>query len=146
MWQYWQEIFAWVKRVFPNQDGARVKHMKGLPWGRFFNDHKNDRLNAAELEKQIETLIDDDEVTNQKGIYEYLLTGNEKSLNLRAFDDKIRAKKYSEQNGVCPVCKNPFGIEEMEADHIIPWSKGGKTEIANCQMLCIKCNRTKGAK
>lgn len=34
----------------------------------------------------------------------------------------------------------------MEADHIIPWHKGGKTEKENCQMLCMKCNRTKSGK
>ncbi len=33
----------------------------------------------------------------------------------------------------------------MEADHITPWSQGGKTNAANCQMLCRKDNRLKGA-
>lgn len=143
LWQYWQAVFDWVRRVFPNHDSARAKLMKGLPWGAFYNRHKDDNLNAADLERRIAELIDDDEVDNKKGIYEYLLTGNEKTLNLRAFDEKAKVKIYAKQKGICPVCKKHFAIGEMEADHILPWSKGGKTVPENCQMLCKMDNRTK---
>ena len=143
LWQYWQAVFDWVKRVFPNQDSARAKLMKGLPWGKFYNKHNDDKLNAAELEQRIIGLIDDDEVDSKKGIYEYLLTGNEKTLNLRAFDEKTKQKIYAEQKGVCPICKKHFEIGGMEADHIIPWSKGGKTIAENCRMLCKMDNRVK---
>jgi len=145
LWQYWQEVFDWVKRVFPNQESGRAKLMKGLAWGRFYNDHRDGKFNAAELERRISELIDD-EVTKQKGIYEYLLTGDESKLELRTFDEKTRIKVYETQKGVCPICKQRFEINEMEADHIIPWSKGGKTVMENCQMLCMKDNRTKGWK
>lgn len=146
LWQYWQAVFDWVKRVFPNQDSARAKLMKGLPWGKFYNEHKDDQLNAAELEQRVVELIDDDEVDRKRGIYEYLLTGNEKSLNLRAFDEKTKQKIYAKQKGICPDCKEHFTIEEMEADHIVPWSGGGKTTPENCQMLCKLHNRTKSGK
>jgi HNH endonuclease/Protein of unknown function DUF262 len=146
LWQYWQEVFAWVKRVFPNQDSARAKLMRGLPWGVFYNKHKNDKLNAADLEKRIAELIDDDDVDSKKGIYEYLLTENEKTLSLRAFDDKTKQKIYAKQKGICPTCKKHYELEEMEADHILPWSKGGKTTPDNCQMLCKMDNRTKSEK
>ncbi len=143
LWQYWQEVFAWVKRVFPNQDSARSKLMKGLPWGEFYNRHKNDKLNAAELERRVTALIEDEEVLGQKGIYEYLLTGNEKTLNLRAFDDRTKQRVFARQEGICPICQKRFEFNEMEADHIIPWSGQGKTTIDNCQMLCKLDNRTK---
>lgn len=146
LWQYWQEVFDWVKRVFPNQDSARTRLMKGLPWGRFYNAHKADKLNAKALEARIVELIEDDEVDSKKGIYEYLLTGNEKSLNLRAFDEKTKQKKYAQQKGICPACNEHFKIEEMEADHVVPWHSGGKTVIENCQLLCRKDNRTKSGK
>lgn len=146
LWQYWQAVFDWVKRVFPNQDSARAKLMKGLSWGKFYNKHKDDKLNAAELEQRIIKLIDDDEVESKRGIYEYLLTGNENSLNLRAFDEKTKQKIYAKQQGICPVCKKEFEIVGMEADHIIPWSKGGKTIAENCQMLCKMDNRVKSGK
>ena len=146
LWQYWQAVFDWVKRVFPNQDSARARLMKGLPWGKFYNQHKDDSLNAATLETRIKELIDDDEVGNPRGIYEYLLTGNEKTLNLRAFDEKTKVMTYEKQKGVCPVCKKRFEIGEMEADHIIPWSQNGKTTPDNCQMLCKMDNRTKSGK
>ena len=146
LWQYWQAVFDWVKRVFPNQDSARAKLMKGLPWGPFYNKHKDDKLNAKELEQRIVELIDDDEVDNKKGVYEYLLTGNEKSLSLRAFDEKMKQKIYAQQKGICPACKKHFQIDDMEADHIIPWSKGGKTVAENCRMLCKMDNRVKSGK
>lgn len=146
LWQYWQAVFDWVKRVFPNQDSARVKLMKGLPWGELYNKHKDDGLNAATLERRIVELIDDDEVTSQKGIYEYILTGNKKTLNLRAFDEKIKQRIYAKQKGICPVCKEHYEIGAMEADHIVPWSSGGKTTPENCQMLCKMDNRTKSGK
>ncbi|MEL7666160.1 MAG: DUF262 domain-containing protein [Candidatus Shapirobacteria bacterium] len=151
LWQYWQAVFDWVKRIFPNQDSARSKLMKGLEWGKFYNEHREDRLNAQGLEEQIIKLIDDDEVENKRGIYEYLLTGNERLLNLREFDEKIKIKKYSEQKGICvaknAICGNAhFEYGEMEADHIIPWSRGGKTVYENCQMLCGQDNRIKSGK
>ena len=146
LWQYWQAVFAWVKRVFPNQDSARARLMKGLPWGRFYNAHKSDRLNAAELEKRIVALIEDDEVESKKGIYAYLLTGNDKTLNLRAFDEKTKHMVYDRQKGVCPVCTKTFDFNKMEADHIFPWHKGGKTTAENCQMLCMLDNRTKSGR
>lgn len=146
LWQYWQSVFDWVKRVFPNQGGARSKLMKGLPWGDFYNDHKDDKLNAANLEQRIAELIEDDEVDCKKGIYEYLLTSNEKTLSLRAFDEKTKVKMYEKQKGICPVCKKHHDIGAMEADHIVPWSQGGKTVPENCQMLCKMDNRTKSGK
>lgn len=142
LWQYFQAVMAWVERIFPEYR----KIMKGLDWGRFYNAHKDDNLNAAQLERCIAELIDDDDVDNKKGIYEYLLTGNEKTLNLRAFDEKTKVKIYEKQKGICLTCKKKFAIGEMEADHIVPWSKGGKTVPENCQMLCRMDNRTKSGR
>jgi hypothetical protein len=149
LWNYWQEVFDWVKRVFPNQDSARAKLMKGLPWGEFYNKHKSDKFNAKELERRIQELIDDEEVDNKSGIYQYLLTNDTRTLSLRAFDDKTKQKKYAEQKGICPTCPpgtKPWDIEHMQADHITPWSKGGKTVYENCQMLCRSHNASKSGK
>ena len=88
-------------------------------------------------------LLDDEDVSNQKGIYEYLLDGNEKHLNIRAFTSKVARTAYERQKGICPKCDKHFELEEMQADHITPWSKGGKTTLDNCQMLCADCNRRK---
>ena len=142
LWQYYQEVIAWVQRTFPEYR----KIMKGLDWGAFYNAHKNDKLNAATLEARIKELIDDDEIDNKYGIYAYLLTGNEKTLNLRTFDEKTKVTVYEKQKGICPTCSKNFSIDEMEADHIVPWHKGGKTVAENCQMLCRMDNRTKSGK
>jgi hypothetical protein len=139
LWQYFQEVISWVERVFPTYR----KIMKGLEWGLFYNLYKDERLNAATLEKRVIELIDDDEVDNKRGIYEYLLSGSDKTLNLRAFDEKTKVKRFEMQKGICPTCKKKFQFAEMEADHIVPWSQGGKTVFDNCQMLCKLDNRTK---
>lgn len=151
LWEYFQSVIDWVNKVFPNQDSGRVRLMKGLEWGKFYNNFKDQKLDAQELESRVLELIDDDEVENKRGIYEFLLTGDERLLNLRAFDEKTKIKKYEEQKGICvaknAICGNKhFDFEEMEADHIKPWSLGGKTVYENCQMLCRDDNRIKSGK
>ena len=86
----------------------------------------------------------DEDVTKKSGIYTYVLTRQQKWLNIRGFSDKERREAYERQNGVCVKCGEHFDIAQMDADHITPWVDGGKTEAANCQMLCRECNRRKG--
>lgn len=143
LWQHFQAIVAWIERIFPNHR----KIMKGLDWGKFYREHGERKdLNAAVLESRIAELLQDDEIQTEKGIYEYLLTGREEKLGLRTFSEKVKQAQFEKQKGKCPVCRKVFKIEEMEADHIVPWSKGGKTVPKNCQMLCRLDNRTKSSK
>lgn len=142
LWLYFQSVISWVNILFPNYR----KDMKGIEWGYLFNRYHNNSYDSKKLEARILELIDDDEVSSNKGIYEYLFDGEEKHLSLRQFDDKTKRKVYERQKGICAICGKPFAIEEMEADHIDPWHDGGKTEIGNCQMLCKHCNRTKSGK
>ena len=88
----------------------------------------------------------DDDVKNKPGIYPFLLTGEEKHLNIRAFSDAMKQKAFEIQDGICKSCSKKFEMSDMEADHITPWSKGGKTIPENCQMLCKDCNRRKSDK
>ena len=144
LWQHYQEVIAWIPRIFPHY---RAKLMKGLDWGKFYREHGQRKdLNSAKLDKEIERLILDEEVDSKKGIYEYLLTGNEKTLSLRTFSDAIKSATYEKQKGICPACKKKFEFAQMEADHIVPWHKGGKTVATNCQMLCMLDNRTKSGR
>lgn len=138
LWNYYQSIISWVESTFPN----KRKIMKGIQWGELYNDHKDDSLDPKVIEEEIESLIADEDVTNQKGIYQYLLTRNEKYLNIRTFSDKIKLRVYEKQNGKCNRCDKSFDIKEMDGDHIDKWKDGGKTEEKNCQMLCIPCNRS----
>lgn len=103
-------------------------------------------LDPKQLESRIIELIDDDEVENKKGIYPYLLTGQEKYLNLSEhLHQRTFKMSYQTQNGICPMCKKHFELAQMDADHITPWSKGGKTNLANGQMLYRSCNMQKSA-
>ena len=88
----------------------------------------------------------DSDVQCKKGIYAYVLDGDEHHLELRAFDDNTRRTVYERQQGLCPNCGKHFELGEMHADHILPWSKGGHTVEANCQLLCRTCNLRKGAR
>ena len=142
LWLYFKSVIDWVKVLFPNYR----KEQKGIEWGELYNKYKDLDFNPSELEKKVKNLMQDEDVTNKKGIYEYLLSGKEKFLNIREFDDKIKRKIYEEQNGICKICGNHFEFEEMQGDHIIAWSKGGKTEKDNCQMLCERCNKEKSNK
>ncbi|MDR0914227.1 MAG: DUF262 domain-containing protein [Oscillospiraceae bacterium] len=140
IWLYFQNVIAWVKATFPKFR----KEMKGLEWGLYFNKHGAKQLDPKQLEKRIVELMDEDsEVTKFSGIYEYLLDDDERHLNLRQFSQKTKQAAYERQKGFCPKCGKHFTIEEMQADHITPWSKGGKTIADNCQMLCADDNRRK---
>lgn len=140
LWLYFQTVINWVQATFPKYRG---KLMKGLEWGIYYNHHGSDSYDPKTLEARIVELLDDEDVSNQKGIYEYLLDGKEKHLSIRAFSPKMARTAYERQQGICPKCGKHFEIEEMQADHITPWSKGGRTISDNCQMLCADCNRKK---
>ena len=120
--------------------------MKGIAWGVLYNKYGAQPFDAVALEKRVVDLMQDEDVTNKKGIYSYLLTGDERLLSIRAFSDRMKREAYERQNGICPHCGERFTLEEMEGDHITPWTEGGTTTADNCQMLCRRCNRLKGAK
>lgn len=147
LWGYFEAVVSWVNATFPV---TRAKLMKGLPWGVYYNRHGTKAFDAEALEKRIAQLLRDDEdvndITNQRGIYEYLLDGDERHLSIRAFSPKMAQTAYARQKGICPVCGKHFKIEDMQADHIKPWAKGGRTVAENCQMLCKADNLRKGAK
>lgn len=140
LWLYFQGVIAWVTAAFPNYR----REMKGIPWGDLYNRFKDAELDSAKLEEQVANLMADEDVTRKRGIYSYVLDGQEKHLNIRAFSPNQRREAYERQKGICPVCGNHFELEEMEADHITPWHAGGKTEAANCKLLCLEDNRRKG--
>ena len=140
--QYFEAVIAWQRNTFKKYRSS----MKGLEWGPWYDIYKDAVLDTDLIEKRIAELVEDGEVKTEKRIYPYVLTGDERYLDLRTFDIKTKRKAYQLQQGICPVCKEHFEFEEMEGDHIIPWKDGGKTEEDNLSMLCKKDNRKKGGK
>lgn len=140
LWRYFQDVITWVSLTFPHYR----REMKGVDWGKLYNTYKDERYDTDALESEIQKLMMDEDVTKKSGIYEYVLTRNEKYLNIRAFTDNMKREAYERQNGICPVCSKHFDITDMEADHITPWVEGGKTTAENCQLLCRDDNRRKG--
>ena len=139
LWLYFQNVINWVEVVFANYR----KEMKGVDFGFLYNKFKDDKFDSDKLEQEITKLMQDDDVTKKSGIYSYVLTREEKYLNIRTFTDNQKRKAYEKQKGICTKCGEKFAVEDMEADHITPWHKGGKTTIENCQMLCKDDNRIK---
>lgn len=142
LWTYYRNVIEWVKLTFPNYR----REMRGNPWGMLYDKYKGTLIDTGKLEKEVTSLMMDDDVTNKKGIYAYVLTRNEKYLNIRAFTENQKREAYERQKGICPKCKKHYEIAEMEADHITPWHEGGKTNAVNCQMLCKEDNRRKSGK
>ena len=145
LWNYFSSVINWVKATFPQLR----KEMKSVDWGTLYDQHKDDKLDPAALDKRIEELMLDEEVTRKAGIYPYVLNGKERSLSLRAFPEKVKREAYTKQAGICadgacPEKTRIFKFDEMEADHIDPWHSGGRTVLSNCRMLCKACNRRKG--
>ena len=145
--QYFVKVINWVKLNFTKSR----KEMKGLPWGYLYAEYKDKQYNSNDLENKIKALLMDEEVNAKKGIYEYVLSECTKpsSLHLRAFTDKDKTEAFTRQSTTdpkkaeCPKCTKLFDFDAMAADHIVPWSKGGKTIASNCQMLCRPCNGIK---
>lgn len=142
LWQYVQAVMNWTQGTFT----VYRKEMKGIEWGLLYNQYGNNEYDPKELEKKVSALMVDEDISNHKGVYEYILDGKEKHLNIRAFDNRMKRLAYEKQKGICAKCLKHFEIDEMEADHITPWHLGGPTTADNCQMLCKECNRRKSGK
>ena len=142
LWLYFSSVINWVKTYFTKYR----KEMCGVEWGILYNKFGTVPLDAKQLEVEISKLMADSDVSKKAGIYSYVLDKDERHLNIRAFDDRMKREAYERQKGICVHCKQHFELEEMEADHITPWHLGGATIAENCQMLCKDCNRRKSGK
>ncbi len=138
--KYYADMIDWIASTFT----VKRKSMIGVDWGKLYNQYKDQPQDAVAIEKEVAKLNDDDEVTSHKGIYPYILTRDEKHLSLRIFDKHIIRRVTKKQGGKCAYCEK--ATDNLQGDHIKPWSKGGKTIKENCQMLCIKCNIIKSNK
>lgn len=144
LYEHFEGVINWIESEFPTYR----KEMKGVNWGDLYDFATKNQVYVEKdiREAMIRELMMDDDVTKKSGIYEYVITGNERALSVRAFTNQQKRQSYEVQDGKCVKCLIKCEIEEMHADHITPWSKGGRTIASNCQMLCAACNRIKGAK
>lgn len=156
---YFTSVIDWVGSVFT---GSPDREMRGLEWGRLYEEYHHQAYNAEEITRQVAELRADPAVHSLKGIYEYLLSGKTLTqlLDVRLFDDKTKANAYRLQTDkaqaegmsncqLCAVGNNAnrtriWKLKEMDADHVSAWSKGGETTLENCEMLCATHNRAKG--
>ena len=144
LWTYFQNVLNWAITNFDLNHFKRI--MKGIDWALYYDEFHDRTLDTAALAKQISALMRDSEIQRQAGIIPYVLTGDERHLDLRAFPEDIKLAVWEKQKHICPHCHKEFDYEFMEGDHIKPWRDGGRTVEENCQMLCRECNRRKGVK
>lgn len=156
---YFSTVIDWVTDTFA---AAPVKEMRGIEWDRLYRAYGDKPYKASEVGAQLDELMSDEAVTSKKGIFEYILSGGTEPqlLQVRLFPEDIKKKAYANQTSKakadglsnCPLCAlgtnanktKVYTRKEMDADHVTAWSKGGDTTIANCEMLCVPHNRSKG--
>lgn len=157
---YFTSVIDWVSTVFKDVESE----MRGLEWGRLYETYRKQPYSPQIVSQQVKELYGDSYIKNRKGVFEYILGGStdSKLLDVRVFDEATKKsvfgkqKTEAEKKGIsnCPLCavgnnanKNKiWAIAEMDADHVSAWSKGGATDIKNCEMLCKTHNRSKGNK
>ncbi len=144
LWTYFQNVLNWAITNFEMKKFKRI--MKGLDWALYYDQFQDKTLDTVAMAQEISTLMRDSEIQKQAGIIPYVLTRDERHLDLRAFPEDIKLAVWEKQGHICPLCHKEFDFEFMEGDHIKPWREGGRTVIENCQMLCRDCNRHKSAK
>ena len=156
---YFNSVIDWVSNLFKEV----YSDMKGLPWGEYYEKYHKNPYSSEAISQRVKGLREDPCIHQHKGIYEFVLGGEQdtKLLEVRVFDDKTKEIVYNKQTSEaksrnesnCPLCAlsndatkrtKIYTQKEMDADHITAWSKGGATDIDNCQMLCIMHNRAKG--
>ncbi len=144
LWTYFQNVLHWATATFNMKKFRRI--MKGLDWARFYDEYHDTVLDIQTMEARISELMGDDEIQKPQGIIPYVLTGDERHLDLRTFSDRVKLAVWERQGHRCALCGGEFDLPFMEGDHITPWREGGRTTVENCQMLCRECNRRKGSK
>lgn len=155
---YFNSVIDWVSSIFSDVESE----MKGLEWGRLYEKYHKQAYNPAEISKEVKRLYGDYYIKNRKGIFEFVLGGSKdtKLIDVRVFDDVVKKSVYSSQTekakskgeSNCSLCSighdtnktKIWNLNEMDADHVSAWSKGGLTSAENCQMLCKTHNRAKG--
>ena len=155
---YFNDVISWIERTFDNV----YPKMKGLNWGELYEKYHNNPYDHVEVSKKVKELYNDPCVKDNKNVFEYVLGGckDTKLLNVRVFDENTKNRVYIRQTDEakekhvsnCPLCaighdaykEKIWTLKEMDADHVLAWSKGGATDESNCQMLCKTHNRAKG--
>lgn len=155
---YFNSVIDWVSTVFTDVESE----MRGLEWGRLYEEYHTKAYNPAKVSAEVQKLYGDPYVKNRKGVFEFILGGSvdTKLLDVRVFDESTKKSVYASQTkkaeakgeSNCPLCalghdanrSKIWKLAEMDADHVAAWSKGGETNVKNCQMLCKSHNRAKG--
>ena len=155
---HFETVIDWVDSIF-DYTGSEVC---GLDWGRLYRKYHTYAYSKITVSNRVDELLNDIQVTNRKGIFEYILGGEKDPslLNIRVFDERTKRNIYNLQTAAaqtagtsnCPLCaighdnnsKRIYRLSEMDADHVTAWSNGGSTDASNCQLLCKTHNRAKG--
>ncbi|MFA5575497.1 MAG: DUF262 domain-containing protein [Brumimicrobium sp.] len=155
---YFNSVIDWISAVFTDVE----TEMRGLEWGRLYETYRKQPYNPQKVSEQVRELYADPYVKNRRGVFEFILGGSTATqlLDVRVFDEATKKSVYAkqtseaEEKGIsnCSLCAighdsnktKIWSLKDMDADHVTAWSKGGATDIKNCEMLCKTHNRAKG--
>lgn len=155
---YFLTVIDWASSLFDDV----YSEMRGRDWSRLYEEYHTQPYDHVALSQRVAELMEDPSVMDKKGIFEFVLGGeqDEKLLNIRLFSDAVKKSVYYKQKSLaetaghsnCPYCTQEDGanktkiweLKDMDADHVTAWSKGGATNLENCQLLCKTHNRMKG--
>ena len=152
LWLYFNNVINWVLSTFGIDSNPKNyrKEMLGLPWGILYNKYHGNVYDANVVEGKVNELMSNEEVTEKRGVYEYILSGEDENLacklSKRTFSNSDKRTAYERQKGICPITGEYVPFDEMQADHIVPWWKGGTTTLDNLQMISKKANARKGGR
>jgi 5-methylcytosine-specific restriction endonuclease McrA len=138
------------RKEYQISNSAKIKKQKREYY--LANSDKAREYRIANLDKRKEYLLKNaDKISKQKR--EYDMANPEKRKNI---DNTRRAKKLA--NGVYKISNKELkriysspcfycGSNDLiQADHVIPISKGGRHSVGNLVPACARCNKSKGAK
>ncbi len=155
---YFNSVIDWVSTVFIDV----LPEMRGLEWGRLYEQYHSKSYDPTKVSAEVKRLYSDPYVKSRRGVFEFILGGSQdkRLLDIRVFDEATKKSVYamqkqeaeSKSKSNCLLCaighdankSRIYRPDEMDADHVAAWSRGGTSTADNCQMLCKTHNRVKG--
>lgn len=141
LWRYYEDVLRWAKRLFGD---SYEREQQKVEWGLLYNRFREQSFDSEVLKARVQMVMENPELEKKEGAFEFALSGDLRVLSPRAFKESDKRTKYEATGHRCAICGGDISdIRSAHADHIVPWSRGGRTDWSNLQILCVRCNLAK---